>query len=170
MTSDYEIRPERAVDAPLIEPLLDRAFGPDRTAKTTYRLREGVAPVAGLSFVAVEAATLLGTLRFWPVRLPRTDGTPLDVLLLGPIAIEPIHKDRGIGRALMRHGLAAAAARGWPAVLLVGDPEYYTQFGFMRSVVVGLTLPGPVEDRRFLGLELIPGALRGCAGEVARAL
>ena len=49
-----KIIPERAEDAALIDPLLDRTFGPEREAKTVYRLRRGLAPIAALSFVAID--------------------------------------------------------------------------------------------------------------------
>ena len=45
---------------------------------------------------------------------------------------------------------------GWQLVILVGDPAYYEPFGFTRGPVSGLWLPGPVEQRRFLGLDLEP--------------
>jgi predicted N-acetyltransferase YhbS len=50
----WQLRPERAEDGVHVEELNEAAFGPGRFAKTAYRLREGVAPVSELSFVAVE--------------------------------------------------------------------------------------------------------------------
>ena len=50
----FTLRPERPDDGPAIEALLDICFGPGRFAKTAYRLREGVGPVAVLSTVAEE--------------------------------------------------------------------------------------------------------------------
>jgi predicted N-acetyltransferase YhbS len=51
-------------------------------------------------------------------------------------------------------------------VLLVGDEPYYSRFGFNRNLVADLHLPGPVERNRFLGLELVSGALDGSEGLV----
>ena len=50
---NFTIVPERPDDAALLDPLLDRTFGFDRQEKTVYRLRDGVQPVAGLSFSAI---------------------------------------------------------------------------------------------------------------------
>ena len=58
---------EHAAD---IERLLDLAFGPDRTGKTVYRLRDGLPPAPGYSFVIERDGALAATLRFWPVALP----------------------------------------------------------------------------------------------------
>ena len=57
-----------------------------------------------------------------------------------------------------------AAARGHRAILLVGDEPYYRRFGFTRSAVEDLRLPGPVDRDRFLGLELEEGALLNASG------
>jgi predicted N-acetyltransferase YhbS len=161
------IRPERPEDADDIEALLNLAFGPDRNAKTVYRLREGVAPIAELDSVIREGNALKGSLRFWPVVLG-----PLRVaaLLLGPVAVAPADRGRGYAKALIRNGLARARELGYRIVLLVGDEPYYGQFGFTRAAAQDLELPGPVDPARFLGLELVPGALAGVEGTVGRAM
>ena len=160
----FSIALERPEEAAEIETLLDRAFGPDRLAKTSYRLREGVFPLAELCFTLRIDGVLKGAIRYWPVRL---GGPP--ALLLGPLAVAPEDKGKGYGVALMRHSLAAAARLGHQRVILVGDPEYYERFGFERRFAERLSLPGPVEERRFLGLELTPGAFEGVSGPVEQA-
>lgn len=163
---NYDLMHEGPFDGPTIETLLDLSFGPDRTAKTVYRLRDGMPPVDGLSLVARGPRGLVGSIRFWAVEI--RDARPLPALMLGPLAVLPDLRGIGIGRALVRLGLKEAAAQGHGAVILVGDPEYYVPLGFERRLAEGLTLPGPVELHRFLGLELRPGALDGAAGAVVR--
>jgi predicted N-acetyltransferase YhbS len=155
---------EQPVHAASIERLLDDSFGPDRLSKTAYRLREGVAPVDGLSLVSLDAATgaLDGTIRFWPILI----GGAVPSLLLGPIAIAADKRGTGIGGALIRTGVARAAALGWRSVLLVGDAPYYSRFGFTRELTRGMLMPGPVDYDRLLGLELVPGALAGVTGMI----
>lgn len=148
--------------AAAVERLLDLTFGPDRQGKTVYRLREGVEPAPGYSFVVERDGDLAATLRFWPVGLP--DGRP--VLLLGPIAVRPDLAGQGLGRGLIRHGIAKARADGWPAILLVGDEPYYRPFGFTRAAARSLQLPGPVDPQRFLALELASDALDGVKGMI----
>lgn len=151
--------------AAAIERLLDLTFGRNRHGKTVYRLREAAEAVSHLSFVVEEEGELVATLRFWPVSLP--DGT--QALLLGPLAVRPELAGRGIGRALVRHGLVQARAQGWPAVLVVGDPKYYHPFGFTREAAEPLRLPGPVELERFQALALVHGALDHVHGAVGPA-
>lgn len=153
---------ERPRHAAAVSRLVSDAFGPERFRKTVYRFRDGVPPIASLSRVAVEDGRVIGTLRFWPVEL--ADGRA--TLLLGPLAISPTWRGRGLGAELMRAGIAAARAEGYRSILLVGDPEYYERFGFTRDAARHLALPGPVEERRFLALALVAGALDGADGIV----
>ena len=98
-----------------------------------------------------------------------TIGGTTPALLLGPIAVAPHWQGGGLGSKLIRMSLNKAAAAGHRAVLLVGDAPYYNRFGFTRGLTLGMALPGPVDLDRFLGLEVVPGALAGVTGVVGRA-
>ena len=162
----WEIRAERGGDEAAVDAIVNLSFGPGRFAKTSYRLREGVAPLAQLSFVAesTKDRALLGSVRFWPVAV---GGEPS--LLLGPLAVKPELRGQGIGIALMQRGLNAARAAGMPSVILVGDEPYYARVGFQRLKPGRLRFPGPVDPNRVLGLALKDGALDSLAGDVKRA-
>lgn len=149
-------------DHDAIEHLLDLAFGTGRHSKTSYRLREGNHPVPGLSLVTRDNGVgVSGTISFWPLAI----GPKLSpALLLGPLAVHPDRQGLGIGLALMREGLARAAARGHGLVLLVGDEPYYSKVGFRRLPEGQIDLPGPFDPKRFLFLELTTGALSGVSG------
>jgi predicted N-acetyltransferase YhbS len=69
----------------------------------------------------------------------------------------------------MDHALAAAKVRGHRAVLLLGDAPYYVRFGFSAAKTGELSLPGPFERDRLLGLELTEGALDRAWGMIAPA-
>ena len=160
----WAVRPERPEDGPLIAALTAASFGPGRFAKSAWRLREGVAPEAGLGFVAVEDGILRGSVRFWPVMV----GTDR-ALLLGPLAVQSDQRGRGIGIDLMKRGLEAAKAAGWAAVILVGDAPYYGRVGFAPLTPGRLAFPGPVDPARLLGIALADGALETLEGPVRRA-
>jgi len=161
----WTIRHEQQTDAAAVERLVDLGFGPGRFAKTAYRLREGVAADQRLSFVAEgEKRALLGSVRFWPVRI----GQSL-CLLLGPLAVEPKLRGRGIGISLMQRGIEEAKALDYEAIVLVGDEPYYAKVGFTRLPPGRVRFPGPVDPNRVLGLGLRPNALVSLAGDVVRA-
>lgn len=158
-----QIRHERDSDSVQREILLDRAFGKARHRKTSARLRDGRLAADGLAFSAVnDKGRVIGTVRLWDV----IAGSAGPALLLGPLAVDCRYQSRGLGRALMDRALNEARVKGHAAVILVGDAPYYGRFGFSAGAVADLHLPGPVEKARFLGLELVPGALDGAEGLV----
>src|SRR5947207_12262984 len=158
----FAIRAERASDVVAREALLDACFGDNRHLRTCQRLRDGRAPAEGLALSAVAKGRLVGTVRLWHIS---AGGIP--ALMLGPLAVDPSCRDLGVGAALMNQALAIAKARGHGAVILLGDAPYYARFGFSGLKTGELSLPGPFERDRLLGLELRAGALDGAWGMVA---
>jgi predicted N-acetyltransferase YhbS len=154
------IRHERARDVAAREALLDVSYGPVRFTKTSERLREGRLPE--LALVATEGRRIVGTVRLWPV----SAGPGRSALLLGPLAVAPDVRKRGIGSALVQRALREATRLGHGAVLLVGDAPYYGRFGFSSEKTGALRLPGPYERHRLLGRELKPDALDGARGMI----
>jgi predicted N-acetyltransferase YhbS len=157
----FVIRAERASDVVAREALLDACFGANRQTRTCQRLRDGRAPAEGLALSAVRQGRLVGTLRLWHVSV---GGVP--ALVLGPLAIDPSCRALGLGAALMTCALATAKARGHGAVILLGDAAYYARFGFSALQTGEISLPGPFERERLLGLELRDGALDGVSGMI----
>jgi predicted N-acetyltransferase YhbS len=157
----FAIRAERASDVVAREALLDACFGENRHARICQRLRDGRAPAEGLAFSAVLDGRLVGTLRLWHV-----SAGGARALVLGPLAVEASSRKLGVGTALMVQALAAAKARGHRAVILLGDAPYYARFGFTAAKTGALSLPGPFERERLLGLELAEGALGGAWGMI----
>jgi len=156
------IREERIADVAAREVLLDEAYGVARFAKTSERLRQGRLPASGLSLVATDHHQLVGTVRLWNVAA----GPGRNALLLGPLAVHPHHRNRGIGTALMRRAIARARLAGHGAILLVGDVAYYGHFGFSAALTGELRMPGQYESHRLLALELKSGALAGARGAI----
>jgi predicted N-acetyltransferase YhbS len=155
------ILPETPGDAVPIERLHERTFGPGRYARTAYRIREQLAHRLDLSFTARVGTLLVGSVRLTPVRIGATPA-----LILGPLTIEPLFRERGIGLALMQRALAEAKAKGHRLVVLVGDEPYYARAGFKRIPKGKVTMPGPVDPARLLVAELAEGAFEGVTGEV----
>lgn len=135
-----------------VESLLDRAFGADRRARTAYKVRGGAHAIDTLSFAAVEAGELIGSIQCWPVTLIADEGGDWPLVMIGPVAVDPGHQRNKIGRRLMTHAIAAAAETGLDqAMTLIGDPEYYGRFfSFSAERTGAWRLPGPVERRRLL--------------------
>lgn len=157
---------EAPAEAGAREALLDLALGKRRRKKSSERLRENRLPADGLALSAkLGNGRIVGTLRLWHVLA----GENSPALLLGPLAVHPAYRKRGIGSALMRDAIACAKALGHRAIVLVGDEPYYRRFGFSNALTSGLHMPGPFERHRLLALELVPDALKNARGMIAAA-
>jgi predicted N-acetyltransferase YhbS len=146
------------------EALLDRVMGDIRFRRASNRIREGRQAAIALA-AQNSSGKLIGTVQLWHVATEGPQRTPLQgALLLGPLAVDPEQQGRGIGAALMQTAIGEARGRGFSAIILVGDPEYYDRFGFSASLAAKLAMPGPFERRRLLARELVPGALSDISG------
>lgn len=155
----FKMRQQRHHDAVPIEVLLARAFGPGRFARTAYRMREGAGLIERLSFVAERDGVLVGAIGFSPIRVGKHK-----VLLLGPLVVDLEAQGQGAGLALLEQGIEAAKGEDAEAILLIGDAPYYGRVGFSIVAHGRISLPGPVDPNRLLGLDVKPGALDGLEG------
>jgi putative acetyltransferase len=69
----------------------------------------------------------------------RIGGVPTSVAGVAPVCVAPSHQQRGIGTALMESLVLAATSRCWPLLVLLGNPAYYSRFGFEPAGPLGLT-------------------------------
>ena len=156
----YQFKQEQQADWWEVEALYDLCFAPGREALSSYRLRDQVAPVVGLSMVARDPGDILGgAIRYWPIVVGCHEA-----LLLGPVAVHPTRQGEGLGGALIRDSLALAASQGWQRVLLVGDGPYYQRFGFEK--LNDVVMPPPTNPDRVLGLSILPDACLVVCGPV----
>jgi predicted N-acetyltransferase YhbS len=152
---------EKPEDAPAIERLHERTFGPGRFVRTSERIRERIGHELNLSYTACIGTLMVGSVRLTPICIGDTPA-----LLLGPLTIEPPFRDRGIGKAMMERALKDAKEKGYKLVVLVGDVPYYARVGFKRVPNGAIKMPGPADPARILAAELTDGALTGVTGVV----
>ena len=146
------IVPLANVDPAMIEQVLDRAFGPDRHARTAYRMREGTNWLPGLSFAALDDEDyLVGTIQLWPIALTDPEGRAHPMLMVGPVAVLPERQQEGYGKALMLASLGALDPVNALPQVLIGDAEYYGRFfGFSAENTGDWHCPGPFDRDRLL--------------------
>lgn len=162
----FNILEETDDDLHEVEYLLDTAFGPGRTALSSYRLRDEVEPIRPLCLVARdEFGAIGGSIRYWPVRIGPGGHA---ALLLGPVAVHPTRQGEGLGGALISESLARARDQGWTRVVLVGDEPYYRRFGFSRDLGRALDYPPPTNPDRLLAHELVAGSMQGVGGMIRK--
>jgi predicted N-acetyltransferase YhbS len=144
---------ERPEDGPLVDALIDRAFGPGRFTKASERVREFATFAPELSVCAWSEGRLLGCARMWHVRVGGRRA-----MFLGPFAVEQGERNAGFGARMITRACEAAAAAGETHVVLVGDEAYFGRVGFSTAAGRAVVMPGPVDPRRVLGRALTPDA------------
>ena len=160
----YHLSQEKPDDWWEIEALYDLCFAPGREALPSYRLRDGVDPIADLCMAVRDPDNILfAAIRYWPVLVAAQK-----VLLLGPIAVHPTRQGEGLGSYLIAESLSKASKLGWQRVLLVGDAPYYERQGFRP--LCGIEMPPPPNPDRILGIALQPDAWDGVSGKVTSAV
>lgn len=143
--------PLSAIDPSMVEALLDTAFGPDRHARTAYRIRAGMEWLQPLSFAALdEDEYLVGSIQLWPIALTDPQGRPHPMLMVGPVAVMPDRQGEGFGKALMSASLGAITPDAALPQVLIGDEVYYSQWGFGAKHTGGWHCPGPFDRGRLL--------------------
>lgn len=128
-----QIREEQPADQRLIYHLTEIAFKPKSFSDGTEpdvidRLR--AAGDLTLSLVAENDTEIVGHVAFSPVVIGQlTEGW----YGLGPVAVHPDQQRSGIGSSLIKQGLQMLRARGADGCALIGDPNYYSRFGFVSD-------------------------------------
>ncbi len=84
----------------------------------------------------------------------RADVAGVPCVGLGPIGVLPDHQHAGVGSALMHAMIGAADATGEPLIALLGNPGYYSRFGFVPSSELGIEPPDPAWGGYFQVLPL----------------
>ena len=156
------IRPETPAEIPAIHAVEAAAFRrePEADLVDLCRKRGRVS----LSLVALREKRLVGHILFTPVTLDPSHPGWFGVGL-GPVAVLPECQGQGIGSRLIEVGLELCREQGVDFVVLLGNPRYYSRFGFIPASEFGLGNEYGAEDE-FQARELKPGVLRGAKGIV----
>jgi putative acetyltransferase len=155
------IREERPADFDAVREVLVAAFQGEAELRLVERLRASARVT--VSMVAEEHGRVLGHVLFSPISID-TAKAQRPAFALAPLAVLPAFQRLGIGSALVSAGLARLRELRAERVLAVGDPGYYARFGFVPASRFGVKCPFRAPEEAFMALELVTGALSGCAG------
>ena len=159
---NVRVRPENAADVDRTFAVVESAFGDRLEADLVNALRRSARPQ--LSLVAEAHGVVVGHVFFSPITVESDRPAP-PVAQLSPVAVLPEYQHQGVGTRLIRAGLSRCGAMGWSAVFLVGNPAYYSRFGFRMASPLGFWYRGP-HDPYLQLLELSSGALSGVSGRI----
>lgn len=164
-----ELRPERPADFHTVEELTRDAFWNHYAPGCSehylaHVLRDSPDFVRELDYVAVHDGQVVGNIMYTKARIVPDQGEEREVLCFGPLAVAPAFQGQGVGGQLIGHTAALAREMGYGAILILGDPDYYSRFGFVPAQRYGIGTSWGVYIISLQALVLRPGALDGCAG------
>lgn len=163
--SRVRIRQENEKDHSNVESLLRQAFGGEVEVELVRRLRQNPHFIPELSLVAEEREKIVGYILFSPIVIS-TDKGHVKGLSLAPLAVHPDCQGGGIGFNLVLYGIMECSRRDHNFLIVIGDGEFYSKFGFEPARKRGLEVTFEVPSENFMAMGLKPGALRGISGTV----
>jgi len=91
----------------------------------------------------------------------------ISAYILAPLGVIKEQQDKGIGKSLINHGLSILREKGAELVFVLGDPSYYSKFGFESAIRLNLKPPHELEyPEAWMVLEIKQGALERASGIV----
>lgn len=162
------IRQARKIDFPAIYHLVQTAFATAKVSDGTeqdfvleLRRRDTYRPE--LELVAEENGQFIGHILLTPLPVP---GAPegLRGLMVAPLCVRLEDRSRGRGGQLLHEGGRRAAELGYNALFLVGDPDYYSRYGFQSAVSLGFQNASGVPDQFLLARSLNPDGFQEAGG------
>lgn len=164
------IRQATMADYPAIYQLVETAFKTARVSDGTEQdfvenLRKSDNYLPELELVAEVEGVLVGHVMLTKQIIHTASGQRA-ALLLAPLCVAFDYRNQGIGGQLMTAVFERAVALSHDAVFLVGDPNYYKQYGFRHASELGITNDSEIPDEFILGMELVPDALKEVTGSL----
>lgn len=162
----FIVRSERAGDQGPISEIHRQAFRRESEASLVENLRNNPDFYPELSLVAETREQIVGHILFFPIVIVSPGGDEHSSLALAPMAVLPDYQKKGVGSVLAVTGLNACRRKGFPTVIVLGHPHYYSRFGFKPAWRWNIRPPWDVPEEAFMIMELIPGSLDNLEGEV----
>ena len=129
-----------------------------------HKIRTVSAFVQELDFVACLQSRVVGNIMYSKARIMPDERASFEVLCLGPVTVLPEFQKIGIGSRLITESLKRAGQLGYKGVFLMGNPAYYSRFGFRDAKVFQVQTSEGKNFEYFMGLELYKDSLAGIHG------
>lgn len=154
-----QTRLETAGDVAAVDALIERAFdGRPNEVELVRQLRGSKERV--YSYVATLEGRVVAHAMYSPLGL---EGREETVVTLAPVSVAPEAQGKGVGTKLVTDSLAELDRQGEPLIAVLGDPKYYSRFGFESAVRHGIQAPDgvPMANLMVRPLTHYDSALRG---------
>ena len=127
-------------------------------------MRDDESFVKELDFVAEYDGKIVGNAVCTKAKIICDDFGSYEVLCLGPISVLPDYQGKGIGASLMEELKKAAKRLKYVGILLYGDPDYYSKFGFVPAEELGIRTADNMYADSLQAYQISPGSLLDVKG------
>lgn len=166
---NFLIRREEEKDYRVVEELTREAFwnlyvqGCDEHY-LVHIIRKSKDFIKELDFVAVLDGKIVGNIMFSKSHVEDEKGTKHETITFGPLSVLPEYQKKGVGKTLIEHAKEEAKKLGYKAILIFGNPAYYSKYSFKASKEFNISIPGGKYPAAFMVLGLYEDALDGVSG------
>lgn len=114
-----------------------------------HQLRSHPNYLQDLSKIILVDGQIAGQITYSKAQLRQEEtGALKDIALFGPFAVAPAYQKQGLGEQLLETTLADAKATGISHLVIMGNPHYYSKFGFVKANDQGIYLEGQDKDEK----------------------
>lgn len=150
-----ELRLRREGDDERVAFVVRRAFASEVEVKLVAELRADGDMVCEV-VAEQDGAGIIGHVGFSRLEV-KSEDRAIRAAALAPLGVLPTHQRGGIGRALVEEGHLRLRELRFELVVVLGDPAYYSRFGF--SSMLARLLEAPYSGDALQALELREGVL-----------
>jgi predicted N-acetyltransferase YhbS len=166
---NIKLRNETPLDYRSVEELTREAFWNQHVPGCSehyllHMMRNSDLFIRELDFVAEIDGKIVANIVYTKSKIIGDNGKHYDAITFGPISVLPEYQGRGIGGMLIKHTEENAKEFGYRAVLIYGDPRYYSKFGFVEAENYDIRTSDNMYAVPLQVLELYQGALSDCGG------
>lgn len=169
MMESIELRQEQPADYRETELLTREAFWNYYTPGCSehyllHIMRDSPSFIKELGFVAVLNGKIVGNIIYTKSFILADNENKYEVLTLGPLSVLPDFQRNGIARMLIENTRMLAAQMGFRAILLCGDPDFYSRVGYVPAEDFGIRTADNMYSKALHICGLYEGALDSIRG------
>lgn len=147
---EMQIRQERTEDHQQIRELVSEAFALAEHSDgdeqdLVERIRNSPEYIPELSLVAISSDIVLGHIMFSKIYVGQSEA-----IALAPLAVRTDMQRKGIGKSLVTAGHKLARRMGYSCSVVLGNPLYYSKFGYEKASAYGIIAPFEVPDDYYM--------------------
>lgn len=167
---EIKIREEKQEEYNIIYDLIEGAFSTAKVSDGTEQdfansLRESKNYIKKLALVGEYKNEIIGHIMLTKFYIKKENDRE-EILLLAPISVKKEFRDMKVGTKLIEESFKIARELKYKAILLVGDPNYYNRFGFIKSTDFNIKNISGIPDENVMIVELFKNSLENIKGTV----